>query len=221
MLIAGHFIGGPCDQSVGKSVLKNPFDGSVFGTAAEGGANEASAAVEAATEAFPSWYPTPANERSALLSRIAKAVNQRREELAELLVGEIGKPIIWALGEVDRMAVTFRLSAKATMELGPFAQDLSYDKRGKDYVGCWRRAPLGPTLCITPWNWPFNLGAHKIGPTLAVGNTIVLKPSSLSPISTLTLARLIQECGCPPGVLNAINVSGKIAEKIAQDPRIK
>lgn len=221
MLIAGHFIGGPCDQAVPKSVLKNPFDGSVFGTAAEGGANESSAAVEAAAEAFPGWSSSPASERSSLLSRVADSVDQRREELAELLVGEVGKPITWALGEVDRMAVTFQLSAKAALELGPFEQDLSYDNRGKDYAGSWRMAPLGPTLCITPWNWPFNLGAHKIGPALAVGNTIVLKPSSLSPICTLTLARLIHECGCPPGVLNAINVPGKIAEKISQDARIK
>lgn len=221
MLIAGHFIGGPCDQAVSKSVIKNPWSGSVFGTAAEGGQNEADAALASAVDSFPGWSRSSPSDRSSLLKKIASAIRERREELANLLVGEVGKPITWAQGEVDRMAVTFDLSAQAALEIGPFPQDLSYDKRGKDYQGSWRRIPVGPMLCITPWNWPFNLGAHKIGPALAVGNTIVLKPSSLSPVSTLSLARLIHECGCPPGVLNAINVPGKIAERIAQDPRIK
>lgn len=221
MLIDGHFIGGPCDQSVPKAVIRNPYNGSVAGTAAEGGWNEAEAAMAAATEAFASWRWSTPTDRAALLSRIAAAILDRREELAELLVEEIGKPVTWARGEVDRMAVTFDLSASAALELGPFRQDLSYDVRGKDYEGTWQRVPLGPTLCIVPWNWPFNLAAHKIGPALAVGNTVALKPASLSPISTLTLARLIHECGCPPGVLNAVNVPGKIAERMAQDARIK
>ena len=221
MLIAGHFIGGPCDQAVSKVVIKNPWNGSVFGTAAEGGENEAEAAVASASDSFLEWSRSSPSDRSSLLLRIASAVRDRGEELAQLLVGEVGKPITWAQGEVERMAITFELSAKSALELGPFPQDLSYDKRGSDYEGLWRRVPLGPTLCITPWNWPFNLGAHKIGPALAVGNTIVLKPSSLSPVSTLTLTRLIHECDCPPGVINAINVPGRIAEKIAQDPRIK
>lgn len=221
MLIAGHFIGGPCDQSVPKSVLRNPFNGSVAGTAAEGGPNEAEAAVAAAHEAFETWRFSPPEERAALLDRIASTIRERREELAELLVGEIGKPIVWARGEVDRMAVTFSLSAQSARELAPTAQDLEYDSRGRAYEGSWQRVPLGPTLCIVPWNWPFNLAAHKIGPALAAGNTVVLKPSSISPISTLTLARLIHECGCPPGVINAINIPGRIAQDLAQDPRIK
>jgi acyl-CoA reductase-like NAD-dependent aldehyde dehydrogenase len=220
MLIAGHFIGGSCDQATPKAVLKNPWNGSVAGTAAEGGANEAEAAIAAAAESFEQWRRSDPEIRKALLERIAAAVRTRRQELAELLVDEIGKPVTWALAEVDRMAVTFDLSARAALELGPFVHDLGYDRRGKDYRASWLRAPLGPVLCITPWNWPFNLGAHKLGPALAAGNTAVLKPSSLSPVSTLTLARLIHECGCPPGVLNAINVSGKVAERAAQDSRI-
>lgn len=221
MLIAGHFIGGPCDQSVPKAVLRNPFTGGVAGTAAEGGADVAEAAVAAAAEAFDSWRSTPVETRAHLLSRIAETVRGRRDELADLLVDEVGKPVTWARGEVDRMAVTFELSAHAAGTLGPFTEDLAYDARGEDYRGRWQRVPLGSVLCIVPWNWPFNLAAHKIGPALAAGNTVVLKPASLSPVCTLTLARLIHECGCPPGVLNAINVPGRIAERIAQDPRIK
>jgi len=221
MLIDGHFIGGPCDQSVPKAVLKSPWDGRVAGTAAEGGRNEAEAAVAAAHEAFPSWRNSEPAARQELLRRIAAAVRERREELADLLVEEVGKPVTWARGEVDRMAVTFDLSAAAVSTLEPEPHNLDYDPRGRDYEALRLRVPLGPILCIVPWNWPFNLAAHKVGPALAVGNSIVLKPSSLSPVSTLQLARLIHECGCPPGVLNAINVPGRIAESIAQDDRIK
>lgn len=221
MLIAGHFLGGPCDQSVPKSVLRNPFNGSVAGTAAEGGPNEAEAAIAAAHEAFESWRNSTVEERAELLTRIAAMIRERHEELAELLIEEIGKPIVWARGEVERMAVTFDLSAQTAGTIAPMEHDLLYDARGSEYEAFWQRVPLGPTLCIVPWNWPLNLAAHKIGPALAVGNTIVLKPASRSPISTLTLARLIHECGCPPGVLNAINVPGRVAESMAQDPRIK
>lgn len=222
MLIAGHFVGGSCDQTTGKAVMKSPWNGRTIGTAAEGGANDVEAAIAAAQEAFPVWSRTPVETRAKLLGAIAEKVRGRRQDLAELLVEEIGKPITWALAEVDRMAVTFDLSAEAARtQLGPFPQDLTYDKRGGDYEGLWQRVPLGPTLCIIPWNWPYNLGAHKIGPALAVGNTIVLKPSSRSPISSLSLARLIHEAGCPPGVLNAVNIPGALAQKAARDPRVK
>lgn len=221
MLIAGHFVGGPCDQATGKSVLKNPWNGRVAGTAAEGGPNDVEAAIQAAAEAFEGWRRTAPSERSYLLSAIAEAVRARRDELAALLVEEIGKPVCWALGEVDRMAVTFDLSARATERLAPAEEALDYDARGAGYRAEVRREPLGPVLCIVPYNWPFNLAAHKLGPALAAGNTVVLKPSGLAPISTLTLARIVHEAGAPPGVINAVNVSGRLAEQAALDPRIK
>jgi acyl-CoA reductase-like NAD-dependent aldehyde dehydrogenase len=221
MLIAGHFLGGPCDQSTGKSVMRSPWNGRVVGAAAEGGPREVEASIQAAQEAFATWRTSRTDERAELLSRIAVLVRERRQDLAEILVEEIGKPITWALGEVDRMAITFDLSALAAQAAIPVPHDLDYDPRGRDYDAEYRREPLGPVLCIVPYNWPFNLAAHKIGPALAGGNTVVLKPSGLAPLATLSLARLIHEAGCPAGVLNAIHVSGPLAEKAAQDPRIK
>ncbi len=220
MLIAGHFLGGPCDQSVGKAVLRNPWNGRIVGTAAEGGANEVEAAIGAAVEAFQSWRRSKPSDRSVLLRRIAALVRDRRDELAAILVEEIGKPITWAFGEVDRTAITFELSAEAAGGNIPAGHPLDYDPRGKDYTAESRREPFGPVLCIVPYNWPLNLAAHKIGPALAAGNAIVLKPSGQAPLATLTLARLIHEAGCPPGVLNAVNVSGALAERAAIDPRI-
>jgi acyl-CoA reductase-like NAD-dependent aldehyde dehydrogenase len=233
MLIDGHFIGGPCDQATGKAVVKNPWDGSVVGTAAEGGLGELQGCLDAAWGAFQTWRHSSVGDRQALLRRIAALVRERREELVELLALEVGKPVVWGRGEVDRMAITFELAAA---ELGDWPDGggarlgtpgvgeqmpLDYDPRGRDYEAWAGRFPVGPVLCIVPYNWPFNLAAHKIAPALAVGNTVILKPSPLAPISTLTLARLIHEAGCPPGVVNAWLGPDAVIEKVSHDPRCR
>lgn len=220
MLIDGHFIGGPCDQTVGKMVIRAPFDGAVVGTAAEGGWSEANTALDAAVDAFRSWRKSSPNERADLLNRIADKVDERKDELVDLLSREVGKPIKWSQGEVMRLALTFRLAASLALESEPTDVDLSYDPRGKDYSGMVRRDPIGVILGIVPYNWPFNLAAHKLAPALATGNTVVLKTSSQAPLSTLTLARIIHEAGCPHGVVNAVAVPSKIAEKMVLDRRV-
>ncbi|MCC7434163.1 MAG: aldehyde dehydrogenase family protein [Methanoregulaceae archaeon] len=219
MLIDGHFVGGPCDQAVGKLVVRNPYDGQVIGTAAEGGWSEANTALAAAQDAFQR-QDFPSEARRALLIRIADLVEERAEELAEVLVYEIGKPITWARGEVTRTAVTFRLAADAVELMRPEPVELPYDARAKDYEAHVARFPIGVVLAIVPYNWPYNLTAHKIAPALAAGNTVVVKPSSLAPLSTLSLIRLIHEAGCPPGWVNAVVVPSAIAQKMALDSRV-
>lgn len=220
MLIAGHFIGGPCDQAVGKLLVNNPFDGSVVGTSAEGGWQEANVALDAAQRAFSERRLGGPEARRELLIRIADLIVERAEELAEILVYEIGKPITWARGEVARTSVTFRLAADAVDTLEPQSVELNYDQRAKDYVAQVGRFPIGVVLAIVPYNWPYNLTAHKVAPALAAGNSVVVKPSSLAPLSTLTLVRLIHEAGCPAGAINAVVVPAPIAQKMATDPRV-
>jgi acyl-CoA reductase-like NAD-dependent aldehyde dehydrogenase len=221
MLIDGHFIGGECDQAVGKTVIYSPYDRALVGTAAEGGLDEAMAAVAAARQAFDAFSRIPRFERQALLRRIAQAVRDRQAELVDLLSREVGKPVTWSKGEVARLSITFDLAADQLSSYGTELLPLDFDPRGVDYSCRVERMPIGPILCIVPYNWPFNLAAHKIAPALATGNTIVLKPSDLAPLSTFTLARIIHEAGCPYGVLNAILVPPAIAEKVALDERIK
>jgi acyl-CoA reductase-like NAD-dependent aldehyde dehydrogenase len=199
----------------------NPFDGAPVGSAWEEGRELAELAVEAATKAFALWRRSSRAERSALLRRVAEAVRDRKSALALLLVEEIGKPIAWAQGEVSRLELTFRLAADLCEESASQSLDLSFDPRGADYAGSFERFPVGPVLCIVPYNWPYNLSAHKIAPALAAGNTVILKPSPLAPCSTLGLARLIHECGCPPGVVNAICVSNEAAEGLVRDERVR
>ncbi|ARU44903.1 hypothetical protein CCB81_12420 [Armatimonadetes bacterium Uphvl-Ar2] len=221
LLLNGVFLGGPCDQGIGKEIAVSPWDGRRIGTFAEGGWAEMDAALDCATQAVDTYRKTTMAERGELLQRIGEAVTQREEELTELLVQEVGKPITAARAEVKRTALTFRLAADLARNLEPDTVDLSYDPRGANYRGEVRRRPVGPVLAIVPWNWPYNLAAHKIAPALLAGCPVILKPSTAAALCTLTLARLIHECGCPAGVVNAIASPNAIAEKAVRDPRAK
>ena len=221
LLIAGHLIGGVCDQAIGKQVVRNPYDGSMVGTAAEGDLPELRAAIEAAHEAFESWRKSPRHLRLAMLRRSAQLVRERRQGLSELLAREIGKPITWSQGEVDRLALTFDLSADLLSSYGFESMPVDFDPRGEGYRLTVERVPIGVIFAMTPYNWPFNLAAHKIAPALATGNTLVLKVSPLAPISGLELAKLIHEAGCPPGVLNSWNGPTRAVEKMIDHPSIK
>jgi acyl-CoA reductase-like NAD-dependent aldehyde dehydrogenase len=220
LLIDGHFYGGPCDQSVAKAVIRNPWNGETVGTAAEASWVEARAAVEAAHRAFASWRHSKRQERADLLTSIADSIANRLDELSELLMLEVGKPITLAQGEVKRMELTFRLAAESALTFGKEQLDVSYDRRANGHRVSVNRFPLGVILAIAPYNWPYNLAAHKLAPAIATGNTVVLKGSSLSPLTTLTLGRLIHEAGCPAGIVNVINADGATAERMAELPQI-
>lgn len=220
-LIGGVFYGGPCDQAIPKEVVTNPYDGRVVGTVAVSSYRDGVAAVEAAEEAFETFRRSPRRTRRRLLRDVARLVRERSDELATLLVEEIGKPIVWAEGEVARLAITFDLAADLLATYGGEWIPTDLDPRGDGYSLTVERFPVGPVLAIVPYNWPYNLAAHKIAPALATGNTVVVKPSRRSALSTLALCRLIHEAGCPAGVLNAINVTGAEAERLAAHEAIK
>jgi len=224
LLINGVFIGGPCDTSIGKGISRSPWDGIVVGTFAEAGPAEVDAAINAAHTAFTTWKQSSSVQRRALLMRIAQLVRERKEELAQLMCAEIGKPITLARAEIDRTSITFELAAQMC-EIPPHGcgipVDVSQDPRSKDYELRLQCSPRGPVLAIAPYNWPFNLAAHKIAPALAMGCTVVLKGSEKAALCTLELARIIHEAGCPAGVLNAVECSDRLAEKMVLDPRIK
>ncbi|MDI9641254.1 aldehyde dehydrogenase family protein [Kamptonema cortianum] len=219
LLIDGYFFGGPCDQSIGKTQHYAPYDGELVGTAAEAGWSELDAALNAARNAFQAWRQSPFTDRQALLGRVSTMIRERSEELANLMAREIGKPVSAAHAEIERCAITFKLAADY---LGLVQQEhypLDYDGRGKDFVGSSERFPVGVVMAIVPYNWPLNLAAHKVAPSLAAGNTVVVKAPSLGTLTTLTLGRILHECGCPPGVVNFLNCSATLAQKAVEDPR--
>lgn len=221
LLIDGTFVGGPCDQAVGKQVLRSPFNGRFIGTAAEGGETELRACLDAAHSAFQTWRHSPRHVRQAMLRNVARLVRARASELADILVAEIGKPITAARGEVARLAITFDDAADLLATYGLEAVPVNLDPRGMSYRCSVERFPLGVIFCIVPYNWPYNLSAHKVAPAIATGNTVIVKPSPLAPISTLTLLRLIHEAGCPPGVVNGWSGDARWVEKALEDRRVR
>jgi acyl-CoA reductase-like NAD-dependent aldehyde dehydrogenase len=133
---------------------------------------------------------------------------------------EVGKPIKWARAEVVRLELTFRLAAGLLDDVERVELPLEFDPRGKDYRCLVRREAVGPVFAIVPYNWPFNLAAHKLAPALAAGCTVVLKPSSLAPLSTFALVDAIHDAGVPAGVLNAVLCKNDVAEGVVKDERI-
>lgn len=205
MLINGQFIGGESNQLIGKVEIRSPWDGRIIGTATEGSVQDLKTAIDSAQSAFLGWRKSARYERQILLRNIARKCNEEREYLAQLLVDEIGKPVIYARGEVDRLIKTFELTADALFHWGIKALPGDLEERGIGYRITEERFPLGPILAMTPYNWPYNLAAHKIAPAIAVGSTVVVKPSPKSLLSSYALGRLIHEAGSPPGIVSFVD----------------
>jgi acyl-CoA reductase-like NAD-dependent aldehyde dehydrogenase len=197
-----------------------PYDGKLVGTAPISGPERAEEALKSSVEAFSSWRFAPNEQRQGLVRRISLLVAERAQSLAELLAVEVGKPITWAKAEVKRLELTFKLAGDLLDEPQQEELSLDFDPRGKDYRCFVVREPVGPVFGIVPYNWPFNLAAHKLAPALAAGCTVILKPSRLAPLSTLALIDLVVEAGCPKGVVNCIVCENDVAESIVKDGRI-
>jgi acyl-CoA reductase-like NAD-dependent aldehyde dehydrogenase len=179
------------------------------------GVAETDAAVAAARKAFPAWRAVAPEDRARLLARLASGVEQRLEELAVLEARNAGKPIGDARGEMAMVAETFRYYAGAPERL--LGDTIPVDG-GVDMTF---REPLGVVALIVPWNFPLTIAAWKLGPALAAGNTVVLKPAELTPLSALELARIALDAGLPSGVLNVVVGPGReVGERLVEHPDV-
>ncbi len=208
------------EGSLGSVQIHAPYDGTLVGTAPVSGSDEAERAVVSAVEAFRDWRWAPAEVRQRLLYRTAELVHERAEDLSQLMAREVGKPIVWARAEVVRLELTFRLAGGLLDEPSRIELPLDFDPRGRDYRCFVEREAVGPVFAIVPYNWPYNLAAHKIAPALAAGCSVVLKPSSLAPLSTFALVDVVSDAGAPASVMNALFCSNDVAEGIVRDERI-
>src|SRR6476646_1982594 len=184
----------------------------VFNTATEetlaeiesAGVEEADAAVARAKAAYPAWRAVAPTDRARLLRRLATLVEEHHEELSRIESRNVGKPISGARGEVAMVAQVFHFYAGAVDkhhgETIPVAGgvDMTF------------REPLGVVGLITPWNFPLNIASWKLGPALACGNTVVLKPAELTPLSSMRLGELALEAGIPEGVVNVLPGKGSV-----------
>jgi acyl-CoA reductase-like NAD-dependent aldehyde dehydrogenase len=152
---------------------------------------------------------------------MVRRCRERTNELIDVLVIESGKPIQFARGEVGRLIDTLEMAAEESTRIGGEVLPLDVTERTENYQGMWKRVPIGPCGFITPWNFPLNLVAHKIGPALACGCPFVLKPASATPVSALILGEILAETELPEGAFSILPLKSSDAVALVEDERIK
>jgi 1-pyrroline dehydrogenase len=196
----------------------DPSTGASVGTIQVGTREDADAAVAAAQKAYDEvWFDTPPKERSAMMFKLADAMEADAENLAELEAEDVGKPIAVARADIPFIADNLRFFAGAARHL----EGKSTGEYEQGYTSMIRREPLGVTVGICPWNYPLMMAIWKIGPALAAGNTSVLKPAEITPRTTLRLAELSQDI-LPPGVFNVVTGHGsEIGDQLVKHPLVR
>jgi succinate-semialdehyde dehydrogenase/glutarate-semialdehyde dehydrogenase len=215
------FIGGEWrDASGGATVdVEDPSTGAAIGSVADASADDAKAALDACCGVQAEWAAHPPRERGEILRRAWELMSARTDELALVMTLEMGKPIAESKAEISYAAEFFRWFAEEAVRIeGRFAT--APNGQGRLIT---MRQPVGPCYAITPWNFPMAMGTRKIGPAVAAGCTMVIKPAQQTPLSMLALARILEESGLPPGVLNVLtsSSSSEVSKPIIGDPRLR
>ena len=178
-------------------------------------------AINAAVEAQEAMQVMAPYERQNILQHCVQRFTERREELAEALCIEAGKPIRDSRGEVTRLIDTFRVAAEEAVRFNGEIQNLEISERARGYLGMFKRVPIGPCSFISPFNFPLNLAAHKVAPALAVGCPFILKPASLTPIGALIIGEVLAETDLPVGAFSILPCHREGAELFTTDERLK
>jgi succinate-semialdehyde dehydrogenase/glutarate-semialdehyde dehydrogenase len=214
-------VGGAWRPAEGGRVLpvEDPSTGQVLCHVADGSPADGMAALDAAAKAQAAWAGWAPRERGEILRRAYTLMLERAEELALLMTLEMGKPLAESRGEVTYAAEFFRwFSEEAVRIEGSWAT--APNGKGRFLV---MRQPVGPCVLITPWNFPMAMGTRKIGPAVAAGCTMVVKPAAQTPLSMLALAGILEEAGLPDGVLNVVTTTtaGEVIEPLLRDGRVR
>jgi succinate-semialdehyde dehydrogenase / glutarate-semialdehyde dehydrogenase len=203
----------------GTIAVEDPATGETLAEVADATIEDAKAALGAAHETFAEWRDHPPRERGDILRRAFDVINERADELALLMTLEMGKPLAESKAEIIYAANFFRWYSEEAVRInGRF----TVNETGKGRVLTLKQ-PVGPCVFITPWNFPLAMGTRKIGPAIAAGCTMVVKPAKQTPLSMLMLAQILEEVGLPGGVLNVITAqrSGATMEPLIKDPRTR
>jgi succinate-semialdehyde dehydrogenase/glutarate-semialdehyde dehydrogenase len=199
--------------------VEDPSTGEVLVDVADASPADAMAALDAAVEAAPAWAAYPPRERGEILRRAFETIISRADDLALLMTLEMGKPISESRSEVVYAAEFLRWFSEEAVRIdGRYA--VAPNGSGRLLT---MRQPVGPCLLITPWNFPLAMGTRKVGPAIAAGCTMVVKPAQQTPLSMLAFAKILEECGLPAGVLNIITSSsaGATAAPLIADQRLR
>lgn len=214
------FIGGEWTTDPTTIEVINPATGQVLTQVADASVEQGLAALDAACAAQASWAATAPRERSEILRRAWQLLQDRKEDVALCMTLEMGKPLAEARGEVAYGSEFFRWFAEEAVRIdGRYA----VAPAGGGSRILTMKQPVGPAYAITPWNFPLAMGTRKIGPALAAGCTIVVKPASETPLTTLLLMQILADAGVPKGVVNCITTShsGAVSSAIIADPRLR
>lgn len=218
--MAKMFIGGePADSVTGQTYeVRNPANGEVVDVAARGNAEDACRAIDSASAAFEEWSRTSAEERAKMLFKSAELVEGERGKLAELLTREQGKPLQEASTEIEHFLHGLDFYAGLASKVRGAHVPLP----ARNAYGMVVRKPIGVCGAIVPWNFPITLMGTKVGPALAAGNTVVVKPASTTPLTTIRIIELMNQAGLPKGVLNVITGPGGIVgEELLRNPKVR
>ncbi|MGB6121069.1 MAG: aldehyde dehydrogenase family protein [Bacteroidota bacterium] len=214
-------VNGEWRTSTAKRPVVNPYEGVIVGEVYQASSGDIEEAISAAVESFDHTKRLSSHERSEILRKISDEIGRRKEELACLITLETGKPISFSRVEVNRCVLTFRLSSEEAGRIEGTVLPLDLAPNSEGRTALVRRFPLGPISAITPFNFPLNLVAHKLGPSIASGNTVVLKPSSNGPLTSIELGRIVETAGYPRGGLNIVPCLAGEANQLVEDQRIK
>ncbi|MFI6326129.1 aldehyde dehydrogenase family protein [Nonomuraea sp. NPDC050556] len=162
----------------------------------------------------------PVHVRAEALAHVSRRLAERADEIAQLITGENGKPLMWARGEVSRAISTFRFAAEETRRYSGSVQRLDTEPAATGRLAYVSRVPHGPVLAITPFNFPLNLVAHKVAPAIAVGAPVIVKPAPATPLSSLVLGEILAETDLPAGMFSVLPVENSRAAALVQDPRL-
>jgi succinate-semialdehyde dehydrogenase / glutarate-semialdehyde dehydrogenase len=199
--------------------VHDPADASVVAEVADGSPDDALDALDAAVGAQDDWARTPPRDRGEILRKAFDLLTERADDFARLMTLEMGKPLAESKGEVAYGSEFFRWFAEEAVRIhGRWMQAPNGASRLLTL-----KKPVGPCLFITPWNFPLAMGTRKIGPAIAAGCTMVVKPAALTPLTMLALAGVLEEAGLPPGVLNVVTTtsSSKVGEALMADERLR
>jgi succinate-semialdehyde dehydrogenase/glutarate-semialdehyde dehydrogenase len=214
------YIGGEWREGAkGTLAVEDPSTGDTLTEVADASTEDAVAALDAAVQAGPEWAQHPPRERGEILRRAFEAISARADDLALLMTLEMGKPLKESKAEITYAAEFFRwFSEEAVRIEGRYA--VAPNGQGRLLT---MKQPVGPCLLITPWNFPLAMGTRKIGPAIAAGCTMVVKPAQQTPLSMLMLVKILEEVGLPDGVLNLITASssGETMAPLIADQRLR
>ncbi|MBM7553376.1 aldehyde dehydrogenase family protein [Thalassobacillus pellis] len=202
--------------------VHNPYNQEKVADVALATVNDLHQAVDQCYETFhQTMKKMPAYQRSDILLKAARLLEERKEDFAETIVKEAGKPLKYSRGEVDRAVQVLRFASESAKHIYSEVIPLDAAIGGENRLGFTKRIPLGVVAAITPFNFPLNLSLHKIAPAIAAGNTLVFKPAEKTPISAYMLVKLLHDAGLPKGALNLVmGEGGEIGDPLVKHEKV-